>query len=64
MTCPCRGCPERHEACHDHCERYKAWKAPLLAEYENRRIGMMQTLSRNEKYNDVATKAKKKHLKG
>lgn len=19
----CKGCPDRHEACHDHCERYK-----------------------------------------
>ena len=26
---PCYGCEERHEACHGHCERYKAWKADL-----------------------------------
>lgn len=23
---PCRGCPDRHEACHDHCERFKAFR--------------------------------------
>ena len=23
MAC-CKGCPERHTACHDSCERYKA----------------------------------------
>lgn len=27
MKCPCKGCPDRHEACHDRCERYKGWKA-------------------------------------
>lgn len=24
--CPCDGCRMRHEACHDKCDRYKAWK--------------------------------------
>ena len=24
---PCKGCEERHTACHDRCSRYKAWKA-------------------------------------
>lgn len=23
---PCKGCPNRHPACHDSCEAYKAWK--------------------------------------
>jgi hypothetical protein len=28
MTCsPCKGCPDRHPACHDTCDRYGAWKA-------------------------------------
>ena len=27
--CPCRGCEERQEACHGHCERYKEWKEEL-----------------------------------
>lgn len=24
--CQCKGCEERSEACHDRCEKYKAWK--------------------------------------
>lgn len=28
----CKGCPDRHEACHDHCERYRAWKQEREAE--------------------------------
>ena len=24
---PCKDCTERYTACHDHCERYKTWKA-------------------------------------
>ena len=23
---PCKGCIERHTACHGSCEKYKAWK--------------------------------------
>ena len=30
MICPCRECPDRHEACHDSCEKYRDWKAPFL----------------------------------
>lgn len=22
---PCKGCEDRHEACHDHCEAYQAY---------------------------------------
>lgn len=28
---PCKDCVERYEACHDHCEKYKEWKAELNA---------------------------------
>ena len=31
MTCPCRGCEFRHEACWGICPRYKEWKAPFEA---------------------------------
>lgn len=24
---PCKDCPDRHLACHDHCEKYKAFDA-------------------------------------
>lgn len=27
MICPCMDCADRHEACHDSCDGYKAWKA-------------------------------------
>lgn len=27
MTPPCKDCPAWHEACHDHCERFAAWRA-------------------------------------
>lgn len=30
---PCKGCPERHPGCHDHCERFKEYK--LIREKEN-----------------------------
>lgn len=23
---PCKDCAEKHLACHDHCDKYKAWK--------------------------------------
>lgn len=26
---PCTECGERHTACHDRCEKYKAWKAEV-----------------------------------
>ena len=26
---PCKGCAERFTACHDKCEKYKAWKSRL-----------------------------------
>ena len=27
---PCKGCEDRHTACHDHCEKYAQWKAMHL----------------------------------
>ena len=26
---PCKGCTDRFTACHDKCEKYKAWKSRL-----------------------------------
>ena len=26
-TAPCKGCPDRHTACHDTCERYQKFNA-------------------------------------
>lgn len=32
MTPPCKDCPDRYIACHDHCEKYKTWKTNLAEE--------------------------------
>lgn len=26
---PCKGCADRHTACHDHCAKYAEWKAEV-----------------------------------
>ena len=39
---PCKGCTERHEACHDHCDRYKEWKQPFLDSYPERKLKIEQ----------------------
>lgn len=26
MNAPCKDCPDRHIACHDHCQKYQEWK--------------------------------------
>ena len=30
MMPPCKDCPDRYTACHDHCAKYKEWKADLI----------------------------------
>ena len=33
MTNPCcKDCPDRHLACHDSCERFRAWREEHVAE--------------------------------
>ena len=34
---PCKDCANRHTACHDHCERFKEYKAIREKENEARR---------------------------
>ena len=46
MTGPCKGCQERHPACHDHCEKYKAWIAAYHA--DQRDIRKLKDLPINE----------------
>lgn len=29
---PCKGCTEKYEACHDHCDKYKEWKERYQAQ--------------------------------
>lgn len=39
---PCKGCEERHTACHDHCERYKQWKAEIQAAHKKEKAYLAQ----------------------
>ena len=32
MANPCKDCPARHLACHDSCEKFKAWREEHKAE--------------------------------
>lgn len=34
MNSPCKDCPVRHEACHDHCWKFRAWREHHEAECE------------------------------
>jgi hypothetical protein len=34
---PCKGCEKRHEACHDSCEEFKAYKEKQLKIARKRR---------------------------
>lgn len=43
MMCPCKGCDDRHTACHGKCEKYIEWrterdrmKAAFAAEFYDR----------------------------
>ncbi len=38
MNAPCKGCPDRHEACHDKCEKYQTYHAERMQMSEDRRI--------------------------
>lgn len=50
MTNPtCKDCPERHEACHDTCERFAVWRQQHAAErvYTNARHAA-ERISKND----------------
>ena len=32
---PCKGCSERHIACHDSCDRFKEWKERYHAQQQH-----------------------------
>ena len=34
-TSPCQGCPDRHRACHDHCEAYQEWQERYHAQQQH-----------------------------
>ena len=37
LMSPCKDCSDRHTACHDHCEKFKEYKAIREKENEARR---------------------------
>lgn len=43
MIAPCRGCADRHEACWDHCEKYRQWKT--LKDGENESLKQLRKSS-------------------
>ena len=50
---PCKGCEERHEACHAECPRYKEWRAELdrvneNAQREKKKMDTMSAASKRE----------------
>lgn len=53
---PCKDCAERHTACHDHCQRYKDWKAEMekvkeaRAKYLDTKDQEWQSLIRRRKH--------------
>lgn len=50
---PCKDCKDRHPACHDTCERYKAFKQPFLDATEKR----LQAGEVSDYYHSRRTKA-------
>ena len=46
-TPPCLACEDRHRACHDTCERFKAWKKKRME--AERREEERERKKRNER---------------
>ena len=52
MKAPCKNCPDRHEACWGHCEKYNAWKAEYQKEQaaeRERKLRDRESFLRSEK---------------
>lgn len=47
MKGPCKDCKDRHPACHDSCEKYKAWLAAYHADRQD--IRRLKDIPFNEK---------------
>ena len=59
---PCKNCPNRYLACHDHCEKYKAIKAQEQ-KYKDANRGKkeayMYTIENSRKTHDFNVKKKR-----
>ena len=43
IPAPCKDCPDRHEACHDTCERFKEYRKKIEQAKANRAEAMRYT---------------------
>ena len=48
---PCKGCTERYSACHDECEKYKAYRAEQLKSNEYNQQMNIYTISEHGRRN-------------
>ena len=56
--CPCYKCEKRYEACHDYCDKYKAWKKPIADSYEERVKAVDRRMINDRMYNIIDRKTK------
>lgn len=62
MVGPCKDCPDRHLACHDHCEKYQAYKAKNNKRLEEQHIqgAIDGARAENTRYTKYVTQGRKK----
>ena len=51
IKAPCKGCTERYSACHDECEKYKAYRAEQLKSNEYNQKMNIYTISEHGRRN-------------
>ena len=51
IKAPCKGCTERYSACHDECEKYKAYRAEQLKSNEYNQQMNIYTISEHGRRN-------------
>ncbi len=51
IKCPYKGCTERYSACHDDCEKYKAYRAEQLKSNEYNQQMNIYTISEHGRRN-------------
>lgn len=57
---PCLGCRDRHALCHDHCDRYQAFRQERMTHYAERAVARDVHDIRSEHYYRVMKKVRKK----
>ena len=62
MDAPCRGCPDRYPACHDHCQKYQQWLAEFRVRTAERRKEMHLESSLNQYKFDFRCRMNKRRI--